>query len=187
MPAVGARLLGDASTGAAYDVVLLAHVLFAIVALIAVIVAGVSAVSLSRPGPVPERVARYYRPGINWAGRSLVAVPVLGFALVGMSRGEWAVTDDWVVAGLVLWVVAAALAEAVLWPTERRLQGLVRHSVTHAEAEGASGSRVGGDDGPDSAADGGEALRSLCRRTQGTAASVAVILVAATVVMVAKP
>ena len=113
------------SHSAAYDLVLLAHVLAALAALVAVVVAGASAVALARPRPVPPHLLRYYRPGVNWAGRVLFVVPVLGFVLITMSDGQWAVSDQWIVIGLVLWLAAALLAETVLWPTERRLQEVV--------------------------------------------------------------
>ena len=113
------------SHSAAYDIVLLAHVLAVLAALVAVVVAGASAVALSRPGPIPPHLLRYYRPGVNWAGRVLFVVPVLGFVLITLSEGQWAVSDGWIVIGLVLWLAAAALAEAVLWPAERRLQEAV--------------------------------------------------------------
>ena len=71
---------------AGYDVVLLAHVLAAVVGLGAVVLAGTYAWLLRRSGPGSEPVRRYYRPGVNWGGRVLVLVPVLGVALVAMGR-----------------------------------------------------------------------------------------------------
>jgi hypothetical protein len=113
-----------------YDLVLLAHVLTALIGLVAVALAGGSALALrgalARGGPVPEALARYYRPGVNWAGRVLFLVPVLGIALLTMSGGEWDFEDTWVSVGMAAWAVVAIAAEAVLWPTERRLQEVVR-------------------------------------------------------------
>lgn len=130
----------------AYDLVLLAHVLAALVALVAVAVAGGHAVALRSVlragGPVPSVLVRYFRPGVNWAGRSLLAVPVLGLALVAMSHGAWSVGDEWVTLGLVLWFAAAGLAESVLWPGERRLQVAVA-----ALAPAGTAGALGGSDG----------------------------------------
>ena len=78
---------------AAYDMVLLAHVLSALVGLGAVVVAGAYALALGRSGPGSEAVRRYYRPGVNWAGRVLFLVPVFGVALVAMSQGDWSFSD----------------------------------------------------------------------------------------------
>ena len=70
-------------------------------------------------------VVRYYRPGVNWVGRVLFLVPVLGVALIAMSGGQWGYADGWVSTGLAVWVVVAMVAEGVLWPAERRLQQVV--------------------------------------------------------------
>jgi hypothetical protein len=174
----------EPSRNAGYDVVLLAHILAVIASFGAVVVAGAYAIVLSRPGPIPDGVARYYRPGVNWAGRVLFAVPVLGFVLMAMSDGDWTFSDGWIVIGLVLWVAAASVAEMALWPSERRLQELV-----------AGLARVGADDepmtGPTGNAGAGAVrpadVRSPSLRTAALSAVVAAILVAASVVMVAKP
>ena len=148
---------------AAYDIVLLAHILAALVSLVIVAVAGGSAFALGRSGPTTEALRRYYRPGINWAGRTLFLVPILGAVLVGMSQGDWSYADDWVVIGLVVWLAAALIGELVLWPAERRLRAGV-----------ARGEEAGG-------------LATDCAGATGASVAIAVLLVAATVVMVAKP
>ncbi len=149
--------------GAGYDVVLLAHVLSALVGFGTVVVAGGYAFAVYRSGPDSEAVRRYYRPGVNWAGRVLFLVPVFGVILILMSRGEWSYSDGWVADGLTLWAVAAATGELVLWPSERRLQVAV------------------GDPGPVAG------LRSNCIRVITAAVGVATVLIVATVIMVAKP
>ena len=62
--------------------------------------------------PLPEPLRRYFRPGVNWAGRTIYGIPVFGFALLAMSRA-YALGDSWVLAGLVLFVGVALLAEGV--------------------------------------------------------------------------
>ncbi len=116
------------SRSALYDLVLLAHVLAVVVALVVLALAGASAWRLAQvPEGValPEVLARYYRPGINWAGRMLMAVPVFGIALMALSQGDWTYSDAWVTVGFALWFVAAGVAEAVIWPAERLLQASV--------------------------------------------------------------
>jgi uncharacterized membrane protein len=159
LPAVA----GPPSHSAAYDIVLLAHVLSALVGFGAVVVSGAFAVVLARSGPESEAVHRYYRPGVNWAGRVLFLVPVFGAILVLISKGAWSFSDRWVAIGLVLWVVVAFGAEMALWPAERKLQVAV-------------GARA-----PI------EAVRSLCTVVAAMAAGGFVVLVAASVIMVAKP
>ena len=158
-----APLMAVHARNAAYDLVLLAHVLAALVGFGAVAVAGAYALALSRSGPDSEAVQRYYRPGANWAGRVLFLVPVLGVALVAMGQGDWSWSDGWILAGLVLWVVVALAAEMVLWPAERGLQAAI------------------GDRPPTAR------LRSQCLRVVVLASALCLLLVAATVIMVAKP
>jgi uncharacterized membrane protein len=158
-----APLLADHSRGAAYDVVLLAHVLAVLAGFGAVAVAGAYALALSRSGPASESVRRYYRPGVNWAGRVLYLVPVLGVALMAMSQGDWSFSDGWILAGLVLWALTAVAAEMALWPAERKLQSAVSD--------------------PSSLPD----LRAECIRVELLASAVCLVLLAASVVMVAKP
>ena len=107
---------------AGYDIVLLAHVLSAMVGLGTVVVAGGYALALSRSGPGSEAVRPLLPAGVNWAGRVLFLVPVLGVVLIGMSKGHWSFSDGWIIDGLLLWVVAAVVGELALWPAERRLQ-----------------------------------------------------------------
>jgi hypothetical protein len=148
---------------AAYDIVLLAHILAVLASLLVVAVAGGSAYALGRSGPPTEALRRYYRPGTNWAGRVLFLVPVLGIVLVAMSQGDWSYSDDWVLIGLVVWLAAALLGELVLWPAEGRLrQGVAR-------------------------GDGAGGLATDARSAAGASIAICVLLVAATVVMVAKP
>jgi Predicted integral membrane protein (DUF2269) len=154
----------SSNRGAAYDLVLLAHVLAALVGFGTVAVAGIFALILVRRGPVSESVRRYYRPGVNWAGRILFLVPVLGIVLVVMSRGAWSFADAWIGIGLVLWAGTAMAAEMVLWPAERQLQALVA---------------AGSFDGTEH--------RALGHRVTAVAAAMMVVLVVAAVVMVAKP
>ncbi len=162
---------------AAYDLVLLAHVLAALVGLVAVVVAGGFAASLrnalSRGGPLPEALTRYYRPGANRAGRVLFAVPVLGIALMIMSRGQWGWSDTWISSGMAVWAIIALAAEAALWPGERQLQ------------VAAAGYDV--DAGPDRSTELSGDAAGVCLRVALTALGCSVALVAVTVLMVVKP
>jgi Predicted integral membrane protein (DUF2269) len=165
MAIVGWVLTGEAGPpgSAAYDLVLLAHVLSALVGFGAVVVAGIYALAFERSSPPTEAVRRYYRPGVNWAGRVIYLVPAFGGALIAMSHGVWSYADHWVVIGLGLWGVAAVVAEVALWPAERRLQAVVAD--------------------PTSAGD----LRPQCLRVALVAGFLLIVLVVASVVMVAKP
>ncbi len=159
--------------GAAFDVVLLLHVGCAVAGLVTTAAAAATATRLRRllraAVPVPEPLRRYFRPGVNWAGRTVYGVPVFGFALVGMSQGAYALGEGWVLAGLVLFAAVALVAEGALWPAERRLQAAVGGVASAAPVPG-------------------EASVERDARSMARAAGVAlVLLVAAMVVMVAQP
>ncbi len=163
---------------AGYDLLLLAHVLAALIALGAVVAAGVFALSLRRStvagGTVGEALERYYRPGVNWAGRVLYLVPVLGLALMALSEGDWTFADGWILGGLASWAAVAVLAEAVLWPEERRLQGI----VSRRSAEPVAVWAVEDEEGDPAA---------ICVRVVVVSVVLALALVATAIVMVAKP
>jgi len=173
----------DQPQGAAFDIVLLLHVACVLAGLATVAAAAATASRLRRlllaGSPIPDAVARYFRPGVNWAGRSMYGIPVFGFILLAMSQGAYALSDGWVAAGLAVFVAVAFVAEGILWPAERRLQVSL---VPAAGADsGAAGEARGGADGAP------EAVLRDARVMVGSATGALVLLVAATVIMVAQP
>jgi uncharacterized membrane protein len=160
--------------GAAFDIVLLLHVGCVVVGLVTTLTAATTAARLRRlvrsPVPLPEFLRRYFRPGINWAGRTIYGIPVFGFALLAMSQGSYSLGDGWVLAGLAIFVVVALLAEGVMFPAERRLQTSV------AAVETAAGPF------PDA-----EAMAADATVMARAAAAALVLLLAGMVVMVAQP
>jgi hypothetical protein len=127
--------------------------------------------------PLPEPLRRYFRPGVNWAGRTIYGIPVFGFALLGMSHGAYAITDAWVLSGSVLFVALALLTEGVLWPTERRLQ--------HAVATG--GTLAAGLEPAPAPPALTETVTTDAARMERAASGALVLLVVATVLMIAQP
>jgi uncharacterized membrane protein len=168
-------------SGVAYDVVLLLHVACVVVGIVTVATAAATARRLGRlartAAPLPEPLRRYFRPGVNWAGRTIYGIPVFGFALLGMSHGAYAITDGWVLSGLVIFVVLALLAEGVLWPAERRLQHAVAAAGTPA---------IGIDTFPPPPGSFGT-ITADAARMERAASGALVLLVAATVLMIAQP
>ena len=112
--------------GAAFDIVLLLHVGCVVVGLVTTATAAATASRLRRllgsSLPLPEPLRRYFRPGTNWAGRTVYGIPVFGFALVAMSQGAYALGQGWVLGGLAIFAALALVGEGVLWPAEQRLQ-----------------------------------------------------------------
>jgi uncharacterized membrane protein len=156
-------------TGVLYTSLLMLHVLCAVVGFGTVVVTGIQAARARRGPSAPGAagVRRYFRPGVNWAGRALYGVPVFGFSLIEASDGSFRAADGFVVVGLALWLVATLVAEAVVWPGERRIQ------VELTERWGD--------------ADTARALDRDCRLVVASAAVLAVLFLAATVIMVGKP
>ncbi len=165
-------------TGAGFDLLLLAHVVFVVIGLLGVVISGVEAARVLALGPdVPPSptLLRYYAPGANWAGRMLYGVPVLGVLLLLDSHGAFGFHDLWVMLGAILWVGGIAIGEGLLWPSERRLQGLVNGGVM---AEAAGGGEV---------ATRAATLRRTALVACGCSAALVAMIIAATVVMVGQP
>jgi uncharacterized membrane protein len=157
-----------APLGTGFDLLLLAHVACVIVGLGAVAVSGIQALrllALPDASPVPPTLRTYFAPGVNWVGRTLYGVPIFGFGLLAASGGAFDLGDEWVVLGLTLWGVAALCAEGLLWPAERRIQAA-----------------LAGPEAPSSAT-----LSSAARTIPALAVLLVVVLITATVLMVAQP
>ncbi len=161
--------------GAAFDIVLLGHVACVAVGLVTTTAAAASSSRLRRllrsGAALPGPLLRYFRPGVNWAGRTIYGIPVFGLALVGMSQGAYALRDGWVLTGLAVFASVVLLAEGVLWPAERRIQLALLETVP-------------GVSGPPEAATPMERDAGSMNRA---ATIMLALLVLATVVMVAQP
>jgi hypothetical protein len=112
--------------GRAFDIVLILHVACVVAGLATAVASATTAVRLrallETAEPFPDALRRYFRPGVNWAGRAVYGIPVFGFALLALSQGSYSLRDGWVIGGLAVFVGLAIVAEGVLWPAERRLQ-----------------------------------------------------------------
>jgi hypothetical protein len=161
--------------GAAFDVVLLLHVGCVVVGLVTTATAAATASRLRRllgsSLPLPEPLRRYFRPGVNWAGRTVYGIPVFGFALVAMSQGAYALGQGWILGGLAIFAALAFVGEGVLWPAEQRLQ------IALAPGDDDGG---GGDDA-------GQTLEREASVVSRAAVAALVLLVAGTVLMIAQP
>src|SRR3984957_2359135 len=106
--------------GAAFDIVLLLHVGCVVVGLVTTGTAAATASRLRRllgsSLALPEPLRRYFRPGVNWAGRTVYGIPVFGFALVAMSQGAYALGQGWILGGLAIFAALAFLRGGGRWP-----------------------------------------------------------------------
>ncbi len=129
--------------GAAFDIVLLLHVGCVVVGLVTTATAAATATRLRRllgsPLPLPDPLRRYFRPGVNWAGRTIYGIPVFGFALLAMSHGAYSLGQGWVLGGLALFAGVALVGEGVLWPAERRLQAALVSTESTSPPESMDG------------------------------------------------
>lgn len=160
--------------GGPYDVLVALHVLSALVGFGAVIVTGGYGLAGARRWPPGQGVRRYFRPGTNWPGRALYAVPVLGFALVAGSDGTYSMGQWWLWVSLVLWAAGTAAAEAVLWPAERRVQRLIWPGPDAATGPPGTGGEP-------------EGLRAEWTRLVAAAAVVTAVFVVVVSLMVVRP
>jgi uncharacterized membrane protein len=170
-------------TGVGYSLLLVAHLASAVVGFGALGLTGFEA-SKARGGPASENaesVRRYFRPGVNWAARTLYLVPIFGFALLADSNGVFGASDIFVVVGLCIWAASTAVAELVVWPAERRIQRAVTDGWgPSSEAE------VGGKRDPDPLKLD-PALKRDCDRIVVVTWILAAGFLAAVVVMIGKP
>src|ERR1700735_1702635 len=112
-----------------YVSLIIAHALCAIVGFGALAATGAyaQAVRNSRDPFSSETLRRYFRPGHNVASATIVAVPILGGCLLLAQHGEDVhLAYPWI--GLACWGVAATVAATVVWPAERKLQGMLAAS-----------------------------------------------------------
>jgi hypothetical protein len=161
--------------GAAFDVVLGLHVASALIAMGGVAATGVhaqmggTAGRADRPDPARvEAARRFFRPGPNWPARAIFLVPAFGLALVALDGGFHRFRQVWLAGAAALWVAAATVAVLLLWPAEARIQRLLAVPEPH----------VG---------EGPEDLLAAARRASASAAVIDLLLVAAFVLMVARP
>jgi hypothetical protein len=158
--------------GPAFDVVLILHVGCVVVGLTTTVASALTAARLRTllrtATPFPDAVRRYFRPGVNWAGRTIYGIPIFGFLLLALGHGAYALREGWIMGGLTILVGVVLIAEGVLWPAERRLQvSLVAVSEGGAPAE--------------------ESARRDARAMEWAAAVTLVLLVLGSALMVAQP
>lgn len=171
-------------TGAAFDIVLILHVGFVLIGFASCFATGIQAWrARGGPGsPAARSVGRYFRPGINWPGRSLYLVLVLGVLLVLMSQHSYGFGDPFVQLGFVFWILALALAELVVWPGERQIQRVVADDWGGGAASGGASGSAGG-----AAPEVVDAARNTALRVALSAWGVCFVLLVAIVLMVQKP
>ncbi len=82
-----------------------------------------------RPGPGGLAIGESMHNVNMVAEKIIYVVPVLGFALVGLSDGVWEFSQTWVWLSLVLYMVGIAVSHGVLIPAEKRMNELATELV----------------------------------------------------------
>jgi hypothetical protein len=152
-----------------YDLLLVLHVAVAFLGFGSIAMGGwaASAGRRSEQAVSEERVVRFFREGVDWPGRLIFIVPVLGLALLfGGDRPD--VSRAWPWLGLAIWVVAAGIASGMGWPAERRAQAEL------AAARAGDAARL-------------PAFVSACARMERAAALTSICFVLAVTLMIWQP
>ncbi|HUV09701.1 MAG TPA: DUF2269 family protein [Acidimicrobiia bacterium] len=159
--------------GDAYNIVLVLHILCAIIGFGSVFLASFFyQQARAHRGSEGIAIVEAYRLVSKIATYFMVAVLLLGVALVLMSDDAFNFGDTWILLSLVVFVIALGMAGAVLEPKEKRALDLQREIETLGESS--------------AAAQTAELVRLDRKMTIfGTALNVAVVLIL--VFMVFKP
>ncbi|MHB8244694.1 MAG: DUF2269 family protein [Acidimicrobiales bacterium] len=106
-----------------YDILLILHVALAFIGFGSIAVGGWAASAGRRSGRPAgeERVVRFFREGVDWPGRAILVVPVVGLVML-LAGDSSNVARPWPWIGLGIWLVAVGLASGLGWPAERRAQ-----------------------------------------------------------------
>jgi len=116
-------------------------------------------------------VRQFFGPP-NRIGRSLWLVPLAGGIALWLNHGVNALGQAWVIAAVVCWAAATAVAVRVIWPAERLIRPVVIRLA---------------DEPVELDVKGREELSALCRPIVAAAAFCDVIFTIALALMVLKP
>ncbi len=130
-------MLAEVGSGV-YQMLLILHILSVVVAFAPAVVHSLTGPRLLKEdegaarsffGAAAGNDRRVYLP-------ALLAVGILGFALVGISGGTFEFSDPWVSAAALLWVIISGIVGAVIVPAERQLAAGDRSAESKVAAGG---------------------------------------------------
>ncbi len=141
-----------------FDIVLIVHVVVALASLVLVVVAYLSALQLPRGSASAKQ---FFRPGAQWPLRIVHLLPISGIVLVVTSRHDFAFSNPFIGIGFALWFIMSGVLEGMVMPSIRTISTDVL--------------------------DGNAASTSKLARIRYGLDATALLLIVATVVMVAQP
>lgn len=160
-------------TSGPYRVVLLLHILCAIIGLGGVTLNGVYAVASRKAiGHGGLAIVQANAKATKIAELFIYAVPVFGFALVGLSDDAWSFDQTWLWLALVVYAIAIAISLGALLPAFRQYEKLVARIETSGSAP---------------TADDESTLDRLLKKQAGLGGSLHLIIVVLLVLMIWKP
>jgi hypothetical protein len=122
---LSAMLLATINSGL-YKFFLVCHILVAIVGLGAVMLNGLYGVEAKkRQGPTGRAVAEANFAVGKVAEYFIYAIPLFGFALIGLSDKVWKFSQTWIWLALLLYVIALGIAHGVLRPSAKKMNALM--------------------------------------------------------------
>ena len=120
-----------------YKFVLLLHILSVVVGIGATMLNGVyGAKAKAAGGPAAGAIATANFEVTMIAEKVIYTIPIWGILLVVMSDDAWSMSQFWIWASLVLFVVALGIAHGVMVPTTKKLLAIGGSDPAQAEACG---------------------------------------------------
>ena len=130
-------ILGQVGSGV-YQLLLILHLVSVVVAFAPAVVHALTGPRLLKEDEAAGR--RFIAVGVANQRAvylpALLAIGILGFALVGMSDDAFSVTDPWVLISAVLWLAIGGIVSAVILPGERALAAGDRDAESKVTAAG---------------------------------------------------
>jgi len=116
-----------------YDIVFLVHVLSAVAVVAVFVVMRLSARAVAA-GASDDEQRRKFPDRRNWAARVLHLLVVTGLTMTIIGDHSVALSQPWIIVGLVCYVLAAGHLEARTLPLERTVAEVISHDG-HASVE----------------------------------------------------
>jgi hypothetical protein len=118
--------MGAVATTKGFDALLVVHALLAITSFVVLVVLRSAATQAARGAELSDAARRSFTGRTELAGRVVHLMPLSGLGLLSLSRGVYSLRTGFVVVGLLAWLLAACCLEAVAFPAQRAVAGLVR-------------------------------------------------------------
>jgi len=123
----------------AYGNFLALHIVVAVAVLAIFVVMRTSAAAVAK-GASPADQAKRFPNRPNLSARLFYLLPITGMAMTGIGGSAMKLSQGWLIAGLILWVLAAGHLEARVLPSERKMAAAIAANGT---ADPAAGKKLG--------------------------------------------